>query len=206
MAESRGGNGNGNGGDAAADVGRAASLLEAKDHEAAASLAEGVLDRERAVLAQAALIKGKALLSPLLSQIMDSAAEEDYPDKEAFKGPWTNFMLALSLEPENEEAKAELAKLNRLADSFTSSDLSSPLPEVVVQRDYQDSPAQTTASATTTTSTSTSGGGRSDASFPHDVIVVGAGASGVGLGVMLTKTFGLESDRVLLVERGESFS
>ena len=33
-------------------------------------------------------------------------------------------------------------------------------------------------------------------------IVVGAGASGVGIGLMLTETFGLEKDRVLLLERG----
>merc|ERR1740138_787747 len=36
-----------------------------------------------------------------------------------------------------------------------------------------------------------------------DVIIVGAGAAGVGCALMLTKTFGLDSSRVLLVERGE---
>ena len=35
-----------------------------------------------------------------------------------------------------------------------------------------------------------------------DVIIVGAGASGIGVGLMLTGLFGLESDRVLLVDRG----
>ena len=38
----------------------------------------------------------------------------------------------------------------------------------------------------------------------YDVIVVGAGASGVGVALMLTKGFGLDSERVLVVERGES--
>ena len=37
-----------------------------------------------------------------------------------------------------------------------------------------------------------------------DVIIVGAGAAGVGTALMLTKTFGLEASRVLLLERGES--
>jgi len=36
-----------------------------------------------------------------------------------------------------------------------------------------------------------------------DVIVVGAGCAGVGTALMLTKTFGLDNDRVLLVERGD---
>ena len=38
---------------------------------------------------------------------------------------------------------------------------------------------------------------------PLDVIVVGAGASGVGVALMLTSTFGLDPQRVLLLERGE---
>ena len=38
---------------------------------------------------------------------------------------------------------------------------------------------------------------------PYDVIIVGAGASGVGMGLMLTKVFNLDPQRVLLIERGE---
>ena len=37
-----------------------------------------------------------------------------------------------------------------------------------------------------------------------DVLIVGAGAAGIGCALMLTKTFGLENSRVLLVERGAS--
>jgi hypothetical protein len=37
-----------------------------------------------------------------------------------------------------------------------------------------------------------------------DVIVVGAGAAGVGTALMLTKNFGLDTSRVLLIERGEA--
>merc|ERR1719235_2412417 len=38
---------------------------------------------------------------------------------------------------------------------------------------------------------------------PIDVLVVGAGASGVGVAHMLTRCFGLDPRRVLLVERGD---
>ena len=41
------------------------------------------------------------------------------------------------------------------------------------------------------------------ASADVDVLVVGAGAAGVGTGLILTETFGLDRERVLLVERGE---
>lgn len=37
-----------------------------------------------------------------------------------------------------------------------------------------------------------------------DVIIVGAGAAGVGCALMLTRTFELETSRVLLIERGET--
>eukprot|EP00944_MAST-04C_sp_MAST-4C-sp1_P012875 g12875.t1 len=37
-----------------------------------------------------------------------------------------------------------------------------------------------------------------------DVLVVGAGASGVGVSLMLTRVFGLNPEKVLIVERGES--
>jgi cation diffusion facilitator CzcD-associated flavoprotein CzcO len=38
---------------------------------------------------------------------------------------------------------------------------------------------------------------------PLDVVIVGAGASGVGMGLMLTRTFNLDPERVLIVERGD---
>ena len=37
---------------------------------------------------------------------------------------------------------------------------------------------------------------------PYDVIIVGAGASGIGIGLMLTRMFNLDPNRVLLLERG----
>ena len=40
-------------------------------------------------------------------------------------------------------------------------------------------------------------------SEPLDVIIVGAGASGVGVALMLTRIFGLDPERVLLIERGD---
>ena len=38
---------------------------------------------------------------------------------------------------------------------------------------------------------------------PLDVIIVGAGPAGIGVALMLTRTFGVENKRVLVVERGE---
>ena len=38
---------------------------------------------------------------------------------------------------------------------------------------------------------------------PLDVVIVGAGASGIGLGIMLTRTFNLDPERVLIIDRGE---
>ena len=38
----------------------------------------------------------------------------------------------------------------------------------------------------------------------HGVIVIGAGASGLGMGIMLTRTFGLEPERVAIIERGSA--
>lgn len=35
-----------------------------------------------------------------------------------------------------------------------------------------------------------------------DVLIVGAGASGVGMAMMLTRTFGVDPNRVMLVEKG----
>lgn len=40
--------------------------------------------------------------------------------------------------------------------------------------------------------------------LPYDVVIVGAGAAGVGVALVLTKTFGLDPARVLLVERGDA--
>jgi putative flavoprotein involved in K+ transport len=42
------------------------------------------------------------------------------------------------------------------------------------------------------------------AAAAHDVVIVGAGAAGVGCAMMLTKTFGLDPSRVLLLERGDA--
>ena len=36
----------------------------------------------------------------------------------------------------------------------------------------------------------------------YDVVIVGAGASGVGTALMLTKTFGIDKKRVVMIERG----
>jgi hypothetical protein len=214
MAEKKVSSSGGDGG-AAAAVDRAASLLEAKDHEAAASLADEVLDNaNRSVLAQAALIRGKALLQPLVDQIKNSESEAGYPAKEAFRPAWQDVMLALSLEPDNAEAQAQLAKLNRLAESFSNPDASAAASAAATAATSTDSATDISSSIGSTSATDTATSATDTAAaaapmkehngLPHDVIVVGAGASGVGLGVMLNKAFGIPPERVLVVERGDA--
>ena len=79
----------------------------------------------------------------------------------------------MALDPDNSDAKEEYEQLN----SFLISE-------------YSDDETPSTAP-------------RPNHADPLDVIVVGAGASGVGVALMLTQTFGLDPERVLLVERGE---
>ncbi|EOD36336.1 hypothetical protein EMIHUDRAFT_252381 [Emiliania huxleyi CCMP1516] len=86
-----------------------------------------------------------------------------------------HFTLAVRLDPECEEAKGEVDSLQKLL---------SDLPQ---------DPAPASAA----------GKEPSGAAAAVDVIIVGAGAAGVGCALMLTKTFGLDASRVLLIERGE---
>ena len=161
----------------------AEGLLDAKDHKSAAILADKVLEGfDRSVLSRAALIRGKALLDPLISQIMYS----QIPDRESFREPWTMFLLARSLEPENEAAKSEIEKLSGLLQELpttggpagptnggSAGGLSESPPDEAEGPEYsytiQELP-----------------------DTPLDVVIVGAGASGVGMGVMLTKVFQLD--------------
>ena len=85
------------------------------------------------------------------------------------------FMLAARLDPECEEAKGEIESLQKLL-----AELPQPaVPASIVH-------------------------GESTAASSLDVIIVGAGAAGIGCALMLTKTFGLDASRVLLIERGEA--
>lgn len=85
------------------------------------------------------------------------------------------FQLSARLDPDCEESKLELESLQKLI---------ADLPSL-------EAPARVST-------------GKSNAVAATDVIIVGAGAAGVGCALMLTKTFGLEPSRVLLIERGEA--
>ena len=86
------------------------------------------------------------------------------------------FMLSARLDPDCEESKEEVECLQKLRTHLR--------PPVV--------PAGVVVGTSPTASPSL------------DVIVVGAGAAGVGCALMLTKTFGLDAARVLLIERGDA--
>ena len=170
--------------DVASALDRAEGLMEAKDFEGAASLAECVLDGfDLNMLSRAALVRGKALGGALLAQIKDS--EQAAPDREAFRGAWTMCMLALSLEPENKEARYQVDKLNNAvreldsaagveaAGSGSSQDEQKHQP-ACEHHHHHDHHHETSYVVQ-----------ELDDDFPLDVIVVGAGASGVGVGIML---------------------
>ena len=97
------------------------------------------------------------------------------PTDHEFREPWELFKKAVALDPTNEEAKERFESLNKF---------------LISEYEEEDGPP------------SDSGAAPNHAE-PLDVIVVRAGASGVGVALMLTQTFGLAPERVLLVERGE---
>ena len=86
----------------------ASDQLQAEDHAAAASTAAAALE-DITVLSRVAVVRGQALLDPLLRQIMD--AERDDPPPDAFREVWKMFTLALRLDPDNAVAKEELEKI-----------------------------------------------------------------------------------------------
>ena len=148
---------------------RSQSMLEAQEYEGAA------LEAERALyclplMAGAALTRGRALLHPALSKMVE---EGEMPARELLDDIWRSFQLSAMLDPECEETKGEMESLKALL-----KELPSPAVPAIVA-------------------------GSSPPADAFDVIIVGAGAAGVGCALMLTKTFGLDPSRVLLVERGE---
>eukprot|EP01049_Picozoa_sp_SAG25_P012161 SAG25_NODE_1598_length_2699_cov_4.434231_1_plen_414_part_00 len=136
-------------------------LLRAEDYAAALG--------DVSALSRAAVAQGRALLAPLLEQLMDS--ERGDPGASAFSPPLDMFMLAQRLEPDNAEAKSEAEKLEKILEALAQSSSASQ------QHNHPE---------------------------PLDVVIVGAGASGVGVALMLTRVFGLDARRVVLVERGSA--
>ena len=81
-------------------------MLEDENYAGAASAVERVLapleNLDFSTLARAALVRGKALLGPLVDQIVDEAQENPTQDK--FREPWDMSKLALLLDPDNDDA------------------------------------------------------------------------------------------------------
>ena len=106
---------------------------------------------------------------------MNAIEEDTDVDKKAFQAPWDLFKLAQRLDPENEEAACHLDNIKRIGRTQKYDNIRSE----------------------------DAGVKRPNHPEPIDVLIVGAGCSGVGVAIMLTRVFGLDPQRVLLVERGD---
>ena len=154
---------------------RSQSMLEAHEYVGAALEAERALDC-LPLMAQAALTRGRALLHPALTKFVEQG---EPPPSGLLEEIWRAFELSALLDPECRDTKDERESLQRLLKEMPP-------------------PAIPGAGLLTTIA------GVTNPAAALDVIVVGAGAAGVGTALMLTKTFGLDPSRVLLLERGEA--
>ena len=92
---------------------RADKLLKEDDYIKAAFEADKALE-VLPVLAQTAVVRGQALLAPLLEAIMDNDGKKVVPNLQDFKPAWESFMLAARLEPGNAAAQQEIERMQSL--------------------------------------------------------------------------------------------
>jgi hypothetical protein len=184
---------------------RAKEMLEKKDYAGAALESGRALDA-LPDLSKVSVLRGRALMLPLLERMMREAdAGEPRPERSEFKPAWDAFRLALVMDPNNAEAEEELEALGQVLKFLDSAE-----PETTVEVDT--APSSSAASATSVRAVEIEEVDELDAEFAAgpdaesdvDVVIVGAGAAGIGCAVSLIHTFGLESSRVLLIERGEA--
>lgn len=168
-------------------VDHAEGLLRSKDYAGAAA-ATGAALSDLASLSRAAVVRGNALLFPLLEQLMD--AGRDNPSRAAFQEASEMFTLALRLDPANAKAGIEAQNLQAIVEMLL------PDEEADQQHTHPHQVPAVPAAVFPECPACRSG------AETFDVVVVGAGASGVGVALMLTRVFGLDSRRVLLLERG----
>ena len=91
---------------------KAADLLDKEEFDAAAAAADDVLLGARlSVLSKCALLRGRAILGPLMKRLEDDDNEKD-PTETEFREAWVMFQLALRFVPENEEAQEGLKLLS----------------------------------------------------------------------------------------------
>merc|ERR1719424_585970 len=98
---------------------RAKAMLEAEDYAGAASESSCALDSSLPTLANVSLVRGRALLYPLLDQMASAdgtvrMAQLAQMDPEAFKPAWDAFKLAFMMDPENRQAGLELERLSQI--------------------------------------------------------------------------------------------
>ena len=186
-SRSRGGGGGGGGNSGGGGGGGGGELGSAEEHAFCAEMlieeqeyAGAALEAERALdclplMARAALTRGRALLHPAMTKMVE---DDEMPQMGLLDEAWRAFMLSARLDPECEETKGEMESLKGLLKDLPS------LVELATE-----GPSSAVV-------------GKPSAAAALDVIIVGAGAAGVGCALMLTKTFGLDASRVLLLERG----
>ena len=101
-----------------------ALLKEGKFEEAAAAADDVLLGARLSVLSNTALVRGRALLAPLLAQLEDESKPD--PGEGAFREAWVMFQLALRFVPENEDAQEEVARLQGVVSELPEEDAPQP--------------------------------------------------------------------------------
>ena len=150
------------------------------------------------------VVKGRALLSPLLDRLMN-----DQPwRREEFNEIWESFRLAHLADRSNAPALMEIERLSELmkrlppppeqpADEATPWYINAAKPK---EEQHKDLEANTQASIVEIKDVTDDAPA---ADVGYDVIIVGAGAAGIGTAFMLSHVFGLDPSRVVLLDRGE---
>ena len=179
---------------------RAKALLDKQDFAGAAAEGDRTLDI-LPHLAEVSIIRGHALLSPLLNAIRESVTPSVC--RKDFKPAYEAFRLALVMDPSNADAAKELERLTELLKRVPEfpPQTSVEIEEVEVQ-EVAEPPVVEQVEARA--HVGPDAGPEQDMYEMLDVIVIGAGAAGIGVGFTLTNIFGLDSSRVLLLERGEA--
>eukprot|EP00966_Prymnesium_polylepis_P201946 4678784-Prymnesium_polylepis.1 len=187
---------------------RAKALLDAHDYKAAA------LESSRALdilpdLAEISILRGHALLSPLLDEAMSMGGGKMTLCRQDFKEAYEAFRLALVINPNSVEANMELKRLGQLlqrlpetkpsADTCPTHGDACSHDETHACSHHPPHPPHPHADAA-----AADGPVLEELDEGLDVIIVGAGAAGIGCAFMLTNIFGLEPSRVQLLERGEA--
>ena len=176
---------------------RAKALLDAHDFAGAVREGNRALD-VLPHLAELSVVRGRALLSPLLDQLMNTERSWSRDD---FKDAWEAFRLALVMDPNSTEAFMELERLGELLKRLPEPEWYKTNPSGTAKEEIDGPYVKPEAGAEPLTKTDIEDISEDSG---YDVIIVGAGAAGIGQAFTLTHVFGLDPSRVLLLERGEA--